>query len=114
MADIGAPNPAPNQSPHTLDGRSASPYTFATPFDYQNRISSDDTHTPFNQTRFPFVAQGYTFYKTLRFSPTGDASINATYSLRRVAEIGLIPTSGSTVEMKQPECRRPPVQRFSR
>ena len=99
MADIGPPVPAPNQNPNTIDGRSDLPYTYGNPFDYQNRISSDDTHSPTNQTRFPFVAQGYTFYKTIRFSPAGEANINATYSLRRVAEIGLIPTHGTTVEV---------------
>lgn len=97
MADIGAPQPGPNPEPNSLGARPASPYTAGAPFDYQNRISSDDTHSPQNQTLYPFVAQDYTFYKTIRFSPAGEASINGTYSLRSAAEIGLLPTHGSSV-----------------
>lgn len=97
MADVGPPPSPPAANPTSLAGRSGLPYSFGSPADYQNRISSDDTHVPFNQTLYPFLAQGYTFYKTLRFSPTGEAIINGTYSLRRVAEIGLIPTRGSVV-----------------
>ena len=101
MGDIGAPSAAPNQDPNSIDGRPGFPYTSGTSLgiDYQNRISSDDTHSPFNQTLYPFLAQGYTFYKTIRFSPAGEASINGTYSARRVAEIGLIPTRGSTLDV---------------
>lgn len=101
MGDIGAPLAASNQDPNSIDGRPGFPYTSGASLgiDYQNRISSDDTHSPFNQTLYPFLAQGYTFYKTIRFSPAGEASINGTYSPRRVAEIGLIPTRGSTLDV---------------
>jgi hypothetical protein len=51
---------------------------------------------------YPFVAQGYTFRKTVRFSPRGEANINSTYSLRNVAEIGLRPTHGTTVDTTNP------------
>jgi hypothetical protein len=66
--------------------------------DYQNRINSDDIHSPFNQTLYPFAAQGYTFHKTIRFNPRGEANINGTYALRRVAEMGLKATHGSGVD----------------
>jgi prepilin-type N-terminal cleavage/methylation domain-containing protein len=102
MTDIGTP---PTSSPSTapasdaIDVRPDFPYTSGSPtYDYQNRINSDDTHSPENQTLYPFVAQGYTFYKTLRFNPRGEASINSTYRLRQVAEIGLRPTHGSSVD----------------
>ena len=102
ITDIGPPpspvsSPAPD--PNSIAGRPDFPYTSGRPaFDYQNRISSDDNHTSFNQTLYPFVAQGYTFHKTVRFNPRGEASINSTYALRRVAELGLKPTHGTAVD----------------
>jgi type II secretory pathway pseudopilin PulG len=102
ITDIGPPplptsSPAPN--PNSIAGRPDFPYTAGSPtFDYQNRINSDDNHSSFNQTLYPFVAQGYTFYKTVRFSPRGEANINGTYLLRRVAEVGLKPTHGTVVD----------------
>ena len=89
--------PAPD--PTSIAGRPDFPYTSGPPFDYQNRISSDDNHSSFNQTLYPFVAQGYTFHKTVRFSPRGEASINGTYVLRRVAELGLKPAHGTVVDL---------------
>lgn len=105
MTDVGPPAPGttPIANPNALDARSDFPYTENSPsVDYQNRINSDDTHTPENQTLYPFVAQGYTFYKTLRFTPRGEARINGTYNLRRVVEIGLRPTHGSMVDSSSP------------
>jgi hypothetical protein len=102
ITDIGSPQlPSANASdPSALSSRPNSPYTFGSPtVDYQNRISSDDAHTPFNQTLYPFTIQGYTFHKTIRFTPRGEANINGTYSLRRVAEVGLRPTHGPTVDL---------------
>jgi len=46
-----------------------------------------------------FAAQGYTFYKTICFSPRGEAIINGTYALRNLAEMGLKPTRGDTVDL---------------
>jgi Tfp pilus assembly protein FimT len=102
LTDIGPPQSfLPNASdPNSINGRPKSPYAFGSPtIDYQNRISSDDTHTPFNQTLCPFSIQEYTFYKTIRFNPRGEANINGTYALRRVAEIGLRPTHGNAVDL---------------
>jgi prepilin-type N-terminal cleavage/methylation domain-containing protein len=104
ITDIGAPSPSPSVSsdPNSISGRPDLPYTYASPgFDYLNRINSDETNTE-NHTKFPFTAQGYTFYKTIRFSPQGEANINATYDLRRAAEIGLRLTRGATVDTKNP------------
>ncbi len=102
LTDIGPPQSSlPNASdPNAINGRPKSPYTFGSPtVDYQNRISSDDTHAPFNQTLHPFTIQEYTFHKTIRFNPRGEANINGTYALRRVAEIGLRPTHGDAVDL---------------
>jgi type II secretory pathway pseudopilin PulG len=110
ITDIGPPpapsSPAPN--PNSIASRPNYPYASGSPtVDYQNRINSDDIHSPFNQTLYPFVGQGYTFYKTIRFSPRGEANINSTYAPRRVAEMGLkathrigVNTSANTVAIQ--------------
>ena len=102
IADVGPP-PSPTPSPwpdlSSLAGRPSYPYTNGSPsVDYQNRVSSDDTHSPYNQTLYPFSAQGYTFYKTLRFDPRGEVNINSTYTLRNQLEIGLWPARGDIVD----------------
>jgi type II secretory pathway pseudopilin PulG len=106
MTDIGAPaspTPSPTPGASSLDARSALPYTSPNAsLAYQSRINSDDTHAPDNQTLYPFVAQGYTFYKTIRYNPRGEASINSTYTLRNPAEIGLRPTHGTVVDSNNP------------
>jgi Tfp pilus assembly protein FimT len=102
MTEIGAPpSPTPFSppDPNGIDGRPAQPYADGSPFDHYNRISSDDPGTKQvngDRTQFPFVAQSYTFYKTVRFSPRGEANINSTYSLKHAAEIGLISTHGNS------------------
>ena len=90
LTDIGSPS---GGDVTKLDGRPSYPYTYGS-FPTQNRISSDNTE----KTKFPFTLQNYTFYKTLRFSPLGEASINSTYAFRQLAEIGLRPTHATTVD----------------
>jgi type II secretory pathway pseudopilin PulG len=105
LTDIGAPTPGaiPIIGANSIDARPDFPYTNNAPaLDYQNRISSEDTHSPENQSIYPFVAQGYTFHKTLRFTPRGEAQINGTYNLRRVVEIGMRPTHGRMVDVNNP------------
>ena len=99
LTDIGAPpspTPSPIPDPNTLDGRPDLPYTYAAGIgaDHYNRVSSDSADT----TRFNFTAQSYTFTKTVRFNPRGEANLNSTYSLKNVAEIGLRPTHGNSVD----------------
>jgi prepilin-type N-terminal cleavage/methylation domain-containing protein len=105
VADIGAPpSPTPNPTPQasSLAARSALPYTenslIVPPGDHYNRVSSDSADT----TKFNFAAENYTFYKTVRFDPRGQANINSTYDLRHVAEIGLRPTHGDVVDVNNP------------
>ena len=103
VTDIGPPplsTPSPAPAADSVDVRPNSPYTYAATFnqDHYNRISSDDpsgTQQNGDQTKFPFSAQGYKFYKTVRFNPRGEANINSTYSLKNAAEIGLVPTHGN-------------------
>jgi prepilin-type N-terminal cleavage/methylation domain-containing protein len=103
VTDIGAPpSPTPNPTPplNSLDGRPDWPYTSGADFDrdHFNRISSDSS----DRTQFSFVAQGYTFYKTIRFTPRGEANLNSTYSLKVVAELGLVPSHGDSVPTPPP------------
>ncbi len=100
LADIGNPSPTPNPTPmpDTVPARPYTPYTEGSPFDHFNRISSDSTDT----TLFTFTAQNYTFYKTIRFSPGGEANINSTYALKHEGEIGIKPTHGSAVDTNSP------------
>ena len=91
LADVGAPTLTVPSAQNTLDGRPALAYTYGSPTDHFNRISSDSS----DSTAYPFVAQGYTFYKTLQFSPRGEVSINGLPGLKPLVEIGLQPTNGS-------------------
>lgn len=99
LTDIGAP-PTPTSSPSpsadSLDGRPDWPYTYAAGLDadHFNRINSDSADT----TRFAFVAQNYTFSKTIRFNSRGEANLNSTYGLKNAAEIGLKPTRGIAID----------------
>ncbi len=99
LTDIGAPptpTPSPAPSADSLGGRPDWPYTYAAGIgaDHFNRISSDSPDT----TRFAFVAQNYTFSKTIRFNARGEANINSTYTLKNTAEIGLKPTHGTALD----------------
>jgi prepilin-type N-terminal cleavage/methylation domain-containing protein len=100
LTDIGNPSPTPNPTPvpDTLLARPYTPYTEGLPFDHFNRISSDSS----DNTLFPFAAQNYTFYKTIRFSPRGEANINSTYTLKHEGEIGIKQTHGNAVDTSSP------------
>ena len=92
ITTIGAPpSPTPNPTPlpFRLAARSGLPYT------ENARINSDSS----DSTKFRFSAQNYTFYKTIRFNPRGEANINSTYDLKHVGEIGFIPTRGVVVNV---------------
>ena len=103
VTDIGpppSPTPNPTPLPNSLAGRLDSPYTYGAAFgqDHFNRISSDSS----DRTQFSFVAQGYTFYKTVRFTPRGEANINSTYSLKMAAELGIVATHGDAAPSPPP------------
>jgi type II secretory pathway pseudopilin PulG len=97
VTDIGAPPapPSPSAATNTLESRPDVPYTEGAPFTHFNRISSDSPDT----TRFSFSVQDYTFHKTVRFNPRGEANLNSTYALKRAAEIGLRPSRLEVVDM---------------
>ena len=64
---------------------------------------------PSTNTQFPFhyplsaaFPGQYRFNKTLQFNPRGESSINSTYSVLRILEVGLIPTRGATVPTPTP------------
>jgi prepilin-type N-terminal cleavage/methylation domain-containing protein len=67
-------NPTPNTAPYT------------TPYNFQYPVGN------------PAPAAQYTFKKILQFDSRGEARVNGDmYDVRRVVEIGLIPTHGNTV-----------------
>jgi type II secretory pathway pseudopilin PulG len=103
VTDIGAPPSQasnPTLAPGSLEVRLDFPYTYAANLnaDHFNRISSDSD----DKTKFWFVSQGYTFYKTVRFTPRGEANLNSTYSLKVAAELGLVPTRGDAAPTPPP------------
>jgi prepilin-type N-terminal cleavage/methylation domain-containing protein len=61
----------------------------------QYGIDSDNSQ----QAAHFLVLDGYTFYKTIRFSPGGEASIDDSSALRRIGEIGLRPTHGAEINL---------------
>jgi type II secretory pathway pseudopilin PulG len=68
---------------------------------------SGNQSAPTTNSQFPFQypvgtpapAAQYTFRKTLQFNPRGECSINSTYKMRRVVEIGLQPTHGNVADI---------------
>ena len=100
LTDLGNPSPTPNPTPEpdTLLARPYTPYTEGSPLDHFNRVSSDSADT----TPFSFAAQNYTFYKTVRFNPRGEANINSTYSPTHLGEIGIKPAHGTVVDTNNP------------
>ena len=85
MTDVKAPSGM--GSGYNFEGRPSAPYEDA---DAEgNRMSSDSSR----KTPFPFQTGGYTFYKTIRFSPSGEATINGAPLPKRLGEIGLIPAN---------------------
>lgn len=55
-----------------------------------------------NPTSRPVTAQGYTFTKTIRFNPRGEANFNSTLPCARIIEIGLQPTHGNAADSTTP------------
>jgi len=64
----------------------------------QYGIDSDNA----NKAAYPLVMDGYTFYKTVRFSPSGVAVINDSSAVERVGEIDLRPTHGTLINTNTP------------
>jgi len=62
-----------------------------------------DTSYPFQYpVGNPAPTAQYTFKKTMQFSPRGEARINSTFDIRRVVEIGLLPTHQNAVPTPTP------------
>lgn len=85
LADLPAPSGGESSS---LGGRPSSPSS-----DAASRISSESSAS----ATHPFTAQNYKFFKTVRLSPRGEATVNDG-DIKRVIEIGLRPTRGATVD----------------
>ena len=78
LTDLGAPAPNATAPLDSLDNRSGIPHQGAD--SVLNLISSDNPQT----TLRPFAAQGYTFYKSVRFNPRGEANIGELSSKQRL------------------------------
>ena len=61
-------------------------------------IDSDNSQ----ETSYPFTVDSYTFYKTVCYNPSGEATIDGSTTLERVGEIDLRPTHGTTVNTSSP------------
>jgi len=76
---IGELNAGANSAPHTNMG-----------FPFQYPVGN------------PLPTAQYTFLKTMQFSPRGEARINSTYDIRRVVEVGVLPTHQNVVPTPTP------------
>lgn len=61
-------------------------------------IASNET----DATSYPVAVGSYTFYKTVRFSPTGEGVINDSATLSPINEIDLRPTHGTQLDKNSP------------
>jgi prepilin-type N-terminal cleavage/methylation domain-containing protein len=59
-------------------------------------VNSDD---PSAQAEHSFTLNGYTFYKTVRFGPGGEVSIDDSSAIQRIGEIDLRPTHGTAINL---------------
>jgi prepilin-type N-terminal cleavage/methylation domain-containing protein len=95
----------------TLDTRPALQFEPTAGYNYSRfgELNAASPHTaPYTNSQYPFqypvgnpapTAQ-YLFLKTLQFSPRGESRINGNnYDVRRVVEIGLLQTRGSTLPL---------------
>ena len=91
------PSPPSNSTdPTTLDKLQGRPYqTDLSPAQLEPTLISSVSP---DCTSRPFVVQGYTFYKTIRFDPRGEANVNSTDACTRIVELGLRPTHGNAVD----------------
>ena len=92
MTDIGAPT----ETGTPIELRPNGAYNNTTT--EQFGIDSDNSQ----QTPYPFTVDSYTFYKTICYNPSGEATIDGSTTLERVGEIDLRPTHGTTVNTSSP------------
>lgn len=85
LGDVGA---GEGSDPERMGGRPTEPQD-----DGAARISSISSE----KSPTPIEFDGYKFYKTIRFSPSGVANINGLPQVKRLGEIGLKATRGTTV-----------------
>lgn len=93
--------PSPDSDP--FNGSRAARFGNINTLPVANSAPNTNSQFPFQYpVGNPAPSARYTFQKTLQFSPRGEATINSTYGLKRVAEIGLRPTHGSAVDATTP------------
>lgn len=94
LADVGAPTGAGDAQ--RLEARPEAPYTGDGA--ERLRVSSESAL----KAPHPFQVGGYTFYKTIRFSPSGEVTLHGASAPGRLGEIGILPARGDQVLTASP------------
>jgi prepilin-type N-terminal cleavage/methylation domain-containing protein len=79
-------------------GDTGAPQNDGTEFESRASVDSDHRIASSANTPYPFTVQQTTFDKWIQFSPRGDTLIHGgSFSIVRYAEVGLLPTHGTTL-----------------
>jgi len=79
-------------------GDTGLPQNDGTEFESRASVDSDHRISSSANTPYPFTVQQTTFDKWIQFSPRGDTLIHGgSFSIVRYAEVGLLPTHGTTL-----------------
>jgi hypothetical protein len=68
----------------------------------QTKASTTIASNTSDATSYPLTIGSYTFYKTVRFSPSGESVVNDASTLVPISEIGLRPTHGDHMDQNSP------------
>jgi type II secretory pathway pseudopilin PulG len=79
-------------------GDTGAPQNDGTEFESRANVDSDHRISSSADTPYPFTVQQTTFNKWIQFSPRGDTLVHGgNFSIVRYAEVGLLPTHGTTL-----------------
>jgi len=79
-------------------GDTGAPQNDGTEFESRASVDSDHRISSSANTPYPFTVQQTTFSKWIQFSPRGDTLVHGgNFSIVRYAEVGLLPTHGTTL-----------------
>jgi prepilin-type N-terminal cleavage/methylation domain-containing protein len=79
-------------------GDTGAPLNDGTEFESRASVDSDHRISSSANTPYPFTVQQTTFDKWIQFSPRGDTLVHGgNFSIVRYAEVGLLPTHGTTL-----------------
>ena len=79
-------------------GDTGAPQNDGTEFESRSSVDSDHRISSSANSPYPFTVQQTTFDKWIQFSPRGDTLVHGgNFSIVRYAEVGLLPTHGTTL-----------------